>query len=181
MVARKARKIHCFSKGHENVQQSCCSIFNVEYTTYQFCLSDGSHKWTIQKRYSDFDVLDRELQTAYPKRMLKVDRLPAKATFGSMSPSRIISREKSFDAYLKQLLKDAELVVSPELREFLEIPLEAAISDDEGEAANNSDGSKSDPSDSLSAALTTPGSSGRMLSWQAEAEAKWGEGRLSVQ
>eukprot|EP00960_Hanusia_phi_P008746 250284-Hanusia_phi.AAC.1 len=33
--------------------------------------------------------------------MLKVDRLPAKATFGSMSPSRIISREKSFDVYLK--------------------------------------------------------------------------------
>eukprot|EP00961_Rhodomonas_salina_P195213 2635487-Rhodomonas_salina.3 len=141
--------------------------------------------------------------------MIKIDRLPSKAVFGSMSPSRIANRQKCLDSYLKvssdlspfpppsfpgypfppiiplllcsssvvlllslappfpapvllpgislgrqedltffflsvqSLLKEAELVSSPELHEFLEIPLEAAISDDEPETSKKSDKSRS--------------------------------------
>eukprot|EP00287_Rhodomonas_sp_CCMP768_P005406 CAMPEP_0196723858 /NCGR_PEP_ID=MMETSP1091-20130531/5919_1 /TAXON_ID=302021 /ORGANISM="Rhodomonas sp., Strain CCMP768" /LENGTH=150 /DNA_ID=CAMNT_0042065895 /DNA_START=210 /DNA_END=662 /DNA_ORIENTATION=- len=141
---------------------------------YSFCIGDGTHKWTIQKRYSEFDALDRELQNKFPKKMLKIDRLPPKAIFGSMSPSRISNRQKSLDSYLKALLKETELVASPELHEFLEVPLEAAISDDEVQNSKKSDKSSSSTDVSQAATLSSPGASGRVSAWQAEAEAKWG-------
>lgn len=185
MVLKGTTRLQCFSKGSENIQQSCCAVFNTEFTVYNFCLGNGMHKWTIQKRYSDFDALDKELQNRFSKKMLKVDRLPAKAIFGSMSPSRISHRQKCLDQYLKvlflrcyltrccgsasprrflpmilahffvhhlhfayydfeqALLKEPELLASAELYEFLEIPLEAAISDDEVDASKKSDKSRS--------------------------------------
>mmetsp|Transcript_54383 Transcript_54383/g.127126 ORF Transcript_54383/g.127126 Transcript_54383/m.127126 type:complete len:185 (-) Transcript_54383:88-642(-) len=175
-MVMKRGKLQCFSKGSENVQQSCCAVFNTEFTVYNFCVGDGAHKWNIQKRYSEFDALDRELQNRFPKKMIKIDRLPSKAVFGSMSPSRIANRQKCLDSYLKSLLKEAELVSSPELHEFLEIPLEAAISDDEPETSKKSDkssGSSTDVSQAVTASQS-PNATGRVSAWQAEAEAKWG-------
>merc|ERR1712216_585200 len=97
------------------------------YTTYSYRLSDGVNRWEIQKRFSDFDTLDRELQNRYPKRMLKIDKIPRKSKFHAMAPRHIEAREKGFDTYLRQLLRDGELLQSPELTEFLEIPREAAV------------------------------------------------------
>lgn len=175
------RRIQCVSKGHDNVKHQCCGAIKVSYTMYTYCLSDGENRWEIQKRFSDFDALDRELQNNYPKRMLKVDKIPRKSKFNSMTPRHIEAREKGFDTYLKQLLRDGELLASPELTEFLEIPMEAALSDDDFDADHEPATAKSDGSDATeySQAVTTPGSV-RVSSWQLEAEAKWGgDGRLS--
>ena len=175
------RKISCVPKGHDVVRHQCCGVLNATYAMYTYCLSDGVNRWEIQKRFSDFDALDRELQNRYPKRMLKIDRIPRKSKFNALKQRNLEAREKGFDTYLRQLLQEGELLSSPELREFLEIPLEAALSDDEFEAepsSAKSDGS--DPATELSQAATTPGSSVRVASWQLEAEAKWGgDGRLS--
>jgi hypothetical protein len=178
------RKISCYAKGHDTVRHQCCGALNSHYTLYTYCLSDGVNNWEISKRYSDFDALDKDLQNRYPKRMLKIDRIPRKSKFNALKPRNIEAREKGFDNYLQQLMHEGELLASPELREFLEIPLEVAmISDDEFDvdhepATAKSDGS--DPSTELSQAATTPGSHARIASWQLEAEAKWGgDGRLS--
>jgi hypothetical protein len=76
-------------------------LFNTEYTSYCFCVSDGRHKWTVRKRFSDFATLDKELTQRYPKPMMNVLTLPAKSAFGSMSPSLINARQKGLDQYLK--------------------------------------------------------------------------------
>eukprot|EP00961_Rhodomonas_salina_P195212 2635487-Rhodomonas_salina.2 len=47
-MVMKRGKLQCFSKGSENVQQSCCAVFNTEFTVYNFCVGDGAHKWNIQ-------------------------------------------------------------------------------------------------------------------------------------
>jgi hypothetical protein len=106
-------------------------VLNTQFAVYVYQLTDGSSVWTIQKRFSEFDFLDRDLQEKYPKRMLKVDRIPRKSIFNSTSPSTLESRQTAFDAYLSQLLQ--ELTDTPELQEFLEIPdlLENALSGDE--------------------------------------------------
>jgi hypothetical protein len=178
------RKISCVAKGHGIVRHQCCGALNTQYSVYQYCLSDGYNSWEIKKRYSDFDALDKELQNRYPKRMLKIDRIPKRSKFNAMKPRNIEAREKGFDNYLRQLLSEGELLASPEFREFLEIPLEAAMVDDDFDeehydepATAKSDGS--DPVTDLSQAATTP-DSWSLANLQQEAEAKWGgDGRLS--
>ena len=130
--------------------------------------------------------MDRELQNRYPKRMLKIDRIPRRSKFNALKPRNIEAREKGFDTYLRQLLNEGELLASPEFREFLEIPLEAAFSDDDFDEPATAKSDGSDLLTELSQASTagtgtgTPSSSARVASWQIEAEAKWGgDGRLS--
>ena len=183
VLGRMGRKIQCHAKGHDVVRHQCCGALNMQFSMYNYCLSDGVNNWEISKRFSDFDALDRDLQNRYPKRMLKIDRIPKKSRFNAMKARHIEAREKGFDSYLGQLLREGELLACPELAEFLEIPLEAALSDDEFDidaepATAKSDGS--DPATELSQAATTPGSLARVSTWQLEAEAKWGgDGRLS--
>lgn len=68
------RKIQCHVKGHDVVRHQCCGPLNMQFAMYTYCLSDGVNAWEISKRFSDFDMLDKELQNRYPKRMLKIDR-----------------------------------------------------------------------------------------------------------
>ncbi|KAJ1488272.1 Phox homologous domain-containing protein [Baffinella frigidus] len=190
MTAHRCGPIQCFSKGNEAVRHSCCSVVNVEHTVYHFCLSDGHHKWSIAKRYSEFDQLDTELQNRFPKKMLKVDKLPAKAVFGSMSASRVLTRQKALDAFLRVLLREDVLLASPELREFLEFPIEAALSDPDHDDGSSASAERHSPDSLLTSASLaatvraaaleplTPGSA-RVAAWQAETEAKWGSGRGS--
>jgi hypothetical protein len=144
------RKISCYAKGHDTVRHQCCSALNLHYTLYPYGLSDGVNNWEISKWYSDFDALDKDLQNRYLKRMLKIERIPRKSKFNALKPRNIEAREKEFDNYVQQLMHEGELLASPEVREFLEIPMEVAmISDNEFDvdhepATANSDGS--DPS-----------------------------------
>ena len=135
----------------------------------------------LVRRYSEFGLLDQELQNRFPKRMYKIDKLPSKSLFGSMSPSRILERQKALDAYLRQLLREDSFVGSPELREFLEIPIEAALDSDDASCdsagRDSSDSQASAGAASLAATVRayeqqplTPGSA-RVAKWQAESEA----------
>ena len=88
-----------------------------------------------------------------------------------MKPRVIEEREKGFSNYLQHLLREGELVASPELREFLEIPLEAAaFSDDEFVVDYSDDEFVKGHSADLSQAATTPDSSLRVASWQRQHE-----------
>ena len=164
--------------GHHIIQHKICSVFSSEFTAYSFSVLNGSEKWTIQKRYSDFRELDLDLAKKYPKRMQRVLRLPPKKLFGKNSQSLVDFRQQALDAYLKSLLKDKGLLNTDEIREFLEIPLEAALSDLNSEVP----GRKQTVSDSHtgtedSQADTSPRSLCvmKVKSWQEEADAKWGE------
>lgn len=170
--------LRAICNGHHIIQQKVCSVFTSEFTSYNFSVVTGSDKWTIQKRYSDFRDLDMELARKYPKRMQRVLRLPPKKLLGKNSQSLVDFRQQALDAYLKSLLKDKALLNTDEIREFLEIPLEAALSDLDSEAPCR----KQTISDSYvetdaSQADTSPRCPGvmKVQSWQEEAEVKWGE------
>jgi len=102
-----------------------------KFAMYTFAMSDSVSHWTMQKRFLDFNALDGGLANKNPQYMLNIDRLPAEITFNNITPDLLETRQKIFDLYQKQLLRD-ELLSSPELREFREAPVEkAAFSDDE--------------------------------------------------
>jgi hypothetical protein len=173
-------QVLCF--GHETIQHKVCALFTSEFTTYNFSFCDGNQKWTIQKRYSDFRELDHDLARKYPKRMQRVLRLPPKKVFGNNSPALLSYRQQALDAYLKSLLKDKGLLQSDEIRDFLEIPLEAALSDFGSENHNQivskrNTASESVDSTEFSQAETSPRALGvmKVKSWQEEAELKWGD------
>jgi len=175
-----------YSKGNEIVRHSFCALFNTEFTSYHFGVSDGRYKWDIKKRYSDFASLDKELTKRFPKVMLAVSSLPGKTAIGSMSPSLINARQKALDLYLKELVARADLANSSLVVDFLEVPMEAALDRDEGAEADYyrggvaGSGSGTSPRTELSNAPTSVGSSVRVRAWQQEAEAKWGEREASV-
>mmetsp|Transcript_10487 Transcript_10487/g.20656 ORF Transcript_10487/g.20656 Transcript_10487/m.20656 type:complete len:178 (-) Transcript_10487:151-684(-) len=173
-----------YSKGNEVVRHSFCSLFNTEFTTYSFGVSDGRYKWDIKKRYSDFAALDKELTKCFPKSMLAVTSIPGKAAFGSMSPSLINKRQKELDLYLKAVLARPDLANCSLLVDFLDVPLEAALDREDADAdyyrGVGGGGSSTSPRTELSNAPTSVGSSVRVRAWQQEAEAKWGERESAV-
>ncbi len=174
--------LRAICNGHHTIQQKICSVFSSEFTSYSFNVLTGSGKWTIQKRYSDFRELDLDLARKYPKRMQRVLRLPPKKLLGKNSQALVDFRQKALDAYLKSLLKDTALLNTDEIREFLEIPLEAALSDldSEGPCRKQMICDSHGETDT-SQADTSPRCLGvmKVQSWQEEAEVKWGSDLLS--
>ena len=123
--AHQKQKLRCWSKGSENLQQTFCMAFSVDFTVYNFAIADDSGtKWFIQKRFSQFDQLDDELNKKFPDVMINVQRLPPKRFMGSLSPSLIAVRQKALDAYLSAILSRPILASSDELRDFIEMPLD---------------------------------------------------------
>uniref|UniRef100_A0A6U2C382 PX domain-containing protein n=2 Tax=Hemiselmis andersenii TaxID=464988 RepID=A0A6U2C382_HEMAN len=123
--SQQKQKLRCWSKGSENLQQTFCMAFSVDFTVYNFAIADeGGTKWFVQKRFSQFDQLDDELNKKFPDVMINVQRLPPKKFMGSLSPSLIAMRQKALDAYLSAVLSRPILASSDELRDFIEMPLD---------------------------------------------------------
>mmetsp|Transcript_22251 Transcript_22251/g.60798 ORF Transcript_22251/g.60798 Transcript_22251/m.60798 type:complete len:156 (-) Transcript_22251:70-537(-) len=114
--------LKCWSKGSENLQQTFCMAFTVDFTVYNFAISCQDRKWFIQKRFSQFDLLDTCLNKKYPDLMVNIQRLPPKQAFGSLSSSLIAQRQKSLDAYLQSILVRPDLTMTEEIRDFVEMP-----------------------------------------------------------
>ena len=163
------------------MQHTICSVFSSEFTSYSFSVFSASQNWTIHKRYSDFRDLDTDLARKYPKRMQRVLRLPPKKILGKNNPSLVDFRQQALEAYLRSLVKDKGLLNTDEIREFLEIPLEAALSDLDSDHQDDHQvkaaHSNSIATTDVSQAETSPRSLGvmKVKSWQEEAEVKWGE------
>lgn len=131
------QRLRCFSKGSENLQQTFCMAFTVDFTVYNFAIADGeANKWFIQKRFSQFDELDDALNKLYPDVMINVQRLPPKKFMGSLSPSLIAMRQKSLDAYMQAVLSRPILAQSDEVRDFIEMPLDVRGRDSVGQRHN---------------------------------------------
>jgi hypothetical protein len=162
------------------MKHTICSVFTSEFTSYSFSVFSASQNWTIQKRYSDFRELDTDLARKYPKRMQKVLRLPPKKILGKNHPSLVDFRQQALEAYLRSIVKDKGLLSTDEIREFLEIPLEAALSDldSDHQDSHHIKGAHSNSiaTTDVSQAETSPRSLVmKVKSWQEEAEMKWGD------
>ena len=96
------------------------SIIGDEFATYKIqCTGEGGEQWTLAKRYSDFDQLQKELTAAG----LDVGAsFPKKAYFGKAGrdPATVTFREAVFKTYLSATL--AAHPTAPALAVFLANP-----------------------------------------------------------
>jgi hypothetical protein len=100
------------------------------YTIYEIEVwTQMTHVWVIYKRYSDFDLLLRELQKAVQAEAtryadVKLPVLPPKRLGGLLSMQRwfVEKRKKELCQWLRKLLSIRELITSPIVLSFLEVP-----------------------------------------------------------
>eukprot|EP00743_Colponemidia_sp_Colp-15_P004312 GILK01004652.1.p1 GENE.GILK01004652.1~~GILK01004652.1.p1 ORF type:complete len:535 (+),score=60.10 GILK01004652.1:42-1646(+) len=86
-------------------------------TFYVLTIKHGTEEWTLEKRFSDFDVLHAQLK----KRCVSLPALPGKTVFRSTSPEFVESRRRGLDAYLQSLIQQRDALASQELADFLEL------------------------------------------------------------
>ncbi len=175
------RNIEAHANGHQSVKHNICSVFTSEFTAYTFTLSLGHQTWKFQKRYSDFQRLDHDLTKKFPNRMQRVLKLPPKKLIGNKKSSLICYRQQALGAYLRSVLQDTALLQSEQVRHFIEIPLEAALSDLEPETEevlnfrlelrDNMSPSQASKADTSPRMLRV----NKVQSWEEEAELKWGD------
>mmetsp|Transcript_22263 Transcript_22263/g.56162 ORF Transcript_22263/g.56162 Transcript_22263/m.56162 type:complete len:233 (-) Transcript_22263:130-828(-) len=90
---------------------------------YPFCVMYNDDKWNMEKRFSDFAELDKQLDEIYKgDSKVQLPEFPPKKMFGSLSPSLIVERKESLEQYMKALAKDPEILKCRVLREFIETP-----------------------------------------------------------
>mmetsp|Transcript_36753 Transcript_36753/g.57462 ORF Transcript_36753/g.57462 Transcript_36753/m.57462 type:complete len:329 (+) Transcript_36753:498-1484(+) len=100
-------------------------ILGSDVVMYGFKMMFGGTMWEIQKRYSDFDSLDKKLNSTYG---LPPVGLPPKQWFGLSDPALIQFRHNTLTSYLQDCIKRPVLVLSTELQEFTNMPDEVVAS-----------------------------------------------------
>lgn len=58
----------------------------------------GNEKWTLEKRFSEFDLMHKNLLKLFPK---DLPLLPSKSVFKLVKPEDIEQRRQDLDYYLK--------------------------------------------------------------------------------
>lgn len=98
--------------------------FSVLFFFQKYTLSVGSEGGTesrpgiIEKRYSDFSVLNSKLRRTFPKEMEDVS-FPGKLMLGNFSSETIAQRSRAFEQYLTHLFTIDCVRFSDEFKDFL--------------------------------------------------------------
>lgn len=87
-----------------------------KYVEYSFKISTNYKKWTIFRRYTDFENLHKKLINRIPK----IPNLPAK-TFFNMNDKVIKERKMLLEEYLNNLFQIVNVSNYPDILEFIEI------------------------------------------------------------
>lgn len=75
------------------------------------------NKWTLRKRYSDFEDLHKSLKVTYTH----LPALPGKSLFALKKDADIDKRRLGLDVYIKELVKKNDLYSDPNFAKFLEV------------------------------------------------------------
>lgn len=95
------------------------NIFKSKYVEYTILITCTFKGWQINKRYSDFEKLNKNLS----KRLNKLPELPLKK-IDSLSLEVIKERMSGFEKYLNNLLFNYNILQLPDLGQFLELNLD---------------------------------------------------------
>ena len=95
-----------------------------EHTVYVLQVTCNARRWSVERRYSEFDMLDRELQRVWAADpAVSLGELPSKVWVGKLTKETQARRKDELEQYLNNLLSNPRLVQeSAELRAFLEVP-----------------------------------------------------------
>lgn len=77
------------------------------------------NKWTLRKRYSDFENLQKALKVTFSN----LPNLPGKSLFTLKKDADIEKRRIGLDVYIKDIVKRSDLYSDMTFAKFLEVPL----------------------------------------------------------
>jgi len=92
------------------------------FTAYRIDVQDGTDSWTLEKRYSEFSKLHKQL-AEFTK---ELPPFPPKVLIGKFEEKTVEERRQKLDTYVQGLLKNDKTVQSPDVRCFF-IPVERRI------------------------------------------------------
>ena len=95
-----------------------------EHTVYVLQVIYNGRRWSVERRYSEFDMLDREMQRMWAfDPSVRLGELPSKVWVGKLAKETQSKRKDELENYINNLLCQSKIVQeSAELRAFLEIP-----------------------------------------------------------
>lgn len=88
-------------------------------TYFNILLSFNEFNWNIEKRFREFEALEKVLLSKYPKMI----PLGGKSMFTLKKPEEIESRRKEIENYLKFICSNKQLLNIGDVRNFLEIDI----------------------------------------------------------
>lgn len=86
-------------------------------TFYKLQVVTSKDSWTIERRFSQFDNMYKELL----KMLTNVPQLPDKTYFKLTSHEGLVKRKQDLDFFIKSLIKRSEILNNSALRNFLEV------------------------------------------------------------
>mmetsp|Transcript_13679 Transcript_13679/g.19111 ORF Transcript_13679/g.19111 Transcript_13679/m.19111 type:complete len:618 (-) Transcript_13679:121-1974(-) len=89
--------------------------FEKKFTQYEITISVSNMSWSIFRRYSEFEMLNKKLN----RDLKKKPKLPGKKWTGNMVEAFLESRKKGLESYLQQLLALPEAMSNVAVLEFL--------------------------------------------------------------
>ena len=91
------------------------TVDSVNY--YEILIKSGPVKWSVNRRYRDFDELHEKLMQ---ERSVPKEWLPPKKVIGNKSPAFIKKRQEALERYLRDVFVFLQLTMPKEFVEFLE-------------------------------------------------------------
>nr|AVV27001.1 Rheb [Hemiarma marina] len=92
------------------------------FTVYKVKIQSELGSWTVARRYSQFDDLNKRLAISNPSAALP---LPKKKLVGNQNKDFIEQRRVALDKYVREICDDPRLANSQEFRSFIDTNLEA--------------------------------------------------------
>jgi WD40 repeat protein len=89
---------------------------NVVYYTVEI-VKKSNQRWTVEKRYKEFD----DLQAALKKLYSNLPLLPGKTLFPIKTPAEIEKRREELERYLKSMIARDDILNSEQVKKFLQI------------------------------------------------------------
>ena len=88
-----------------------------EVVYFKIHVALGRRKWVLEKRYSNFDDLDKVMRLKHAN----LPKLPAKTYFKLKTNEQIDARRASLHTYLQEIVNRLDMRTNSAFRQFLEI------------------------------------------------------------
>jgi hypothetical protein len=88
-----------------------------QVTFYKVQVRAGDNVWTLERRFSEFDTMHKDLA----KMVASVPEMPPKTYFKLTSHEGLMKRKQDLDMYLKNIISRPELLNHSAVRSFLEV------------------------------------------------------------
>lgn len=103
--------------GTDTRKERSCGLGQSAFTVYEVKVLNGSQSWVLEKRFSDFEVLDQVLRSKFWS--MTVPKLPSKKLFFNFDGDFIQKRKGELQKYMKEVLQVACFSQSDEMWQFL--------------------------------------------------------------